>query len=65
MVFIVDRELRRTYDPDRGYELRVTSGGSGSSTSFMIDIPNNVLHFSARIDCELILGELEKLGPEF
>lgn len=65
MGFIVDRESRRTYDPDRGYELRSTGSGSDGNHSFVINMPTRAFHFSAAIDCALQAEEIERLGPGF
>jgi hypothetical protein len=50
MAFISDPEQRRTWDPDRGYELKIegTTGGSSGYTPFHLTGPDVDIYFYAK-----------------
>lgn len=66
MAFIADRKARRTYDPDRGYELSREGGGSGGELRFRLVGPEDETSFTATFGVDpLTPAEIEKLGPQF
>jgi hypothetical protein len=65
VTFIVDRDARRTFDPDRGYELHVVGGGSGGYVSFELETPTRKIRFTARMEGSPRPEELKILGPGF
>lgn len=66
MAFIVDRENFRTYDPERGYELFVTGGGSDGTSRFRLVGPDGETTFSAHSFGERLRpDELRRLGSDY
>ena len=66
MTFVNDKEARRTYDPDRGYELRWIPSGCGGGQQFILDGFDGELEFWGRSVGKdgLRPGEGEALGLE-
>ena len=63
MSFIVDRENFRTYDPERGYELFQTSGGSDGTYQFELIGREGGCNFSAHSFGERLRpDEIARLG---
>lgn len=64
MNFISDNVNFRTYDPERGYELVRTGGGSDGTYRFRLIGPKGECNFSANyFEEHLRPDELERLGP--
>ena len=66
MSFVVDREARRTYAPERGFELFSEGGGSDGRRYFRLVGPGVETQFTAEFGIDpLTENELAKLGPNF
>lgn len=66
MAFISDNVNFRTYDPEGGYELFLTGGGSDGTHRFRLTGPQGEQNFSAHyFEENLRPEEVKRLGPDF